>query len=186
MSARSILRRDFLASSLLAAGAAVFGPALWRGLAAAGAPAQPGNGPYGPLQEPDENGLMLPAGFTSRVIAISGVPVLGSTYVWHIFPDGGATYATPDGGWIYVSNSEVPQIGGCGAVRFTKDGDIADAYSILSGTSTNCAGGPTPWGTWLSCEETDSGRVWECDPSGERPAEVRPAMGSFSHEAAAV
>jgi len=165
-------------------GAAIFGPALWRGLSAA--PAQPGEGPYGPLQEPDANGLMLPEGFTSRVVAMSTLPVVPSAYVWHIFPDGGATYPTDDGGWIYVSNSEVPEIGGAGAVRFTKDGDIADAYPILSGTSTNCAGGPTPWGTWLSCEETDTGQVWECDPAGVRPAEVRPSMGTFSHEAAAI
>ena len=183
---REIRRRDFLASGLVTVGAAIFGPALWRGLSAAAAPAQPGEGPYGPLQEPDQNGLMLPKGFTSRVIAQSTLPVLPSAYVWHIFPDGGATFATDDGGWIYVSNSEVPQIGGVGAIRFTKDGDIADAYPILSRTSTNCAGGPTPWGTWLSCEETATGQVWECDPMGERPGEVRPAMGSFAHEAAAV
>ena len=44
----------------------------------------------------------------------------------------------------------------------------------------------TPWGTWLSCEETDTGRVWECDPLGESAAVVRPAMGAFKHEAAAV
>lgn len=151
------------------------------------APSEPGGSPYGPLQEPDENGLMLPKGFTSRVIAYSGIPVLGTTYIWHTFPDGGATFRAKDGGWIYVSNSEVPgNQGGAGAVRFAKDATIIDAYPVLTGTSTNCAGGPTPWGTWLSCEEYDGGRVWECDPLGERAAVVRDAMGVFTHEAAAV
>jgi secreted PhoX family phosphatase len=130
---------------------------------------------------------MLPKGFTSRVIAYGGLPVLGTTYLWHTFPDGGATFPTLDGGWVYVSNSEVPGgQGGAGAVRFARDGAIVDAYPILTGTSTNCAGGPTPWGTWLSCEEHEAGRVWECDPLGEREAVVHEAMGVFQHEAAAV
>lgn len=57
---------------------------------------------------------------------------------------------------------------------------------MLGGTSRNCAGGPTPWGTWLSCEEFNDGRVWECDPRGERPAVVHPALGVVSHEAVCV
>lgn len=142
----------------------------------------------GPLQDPDENGLRLPVGFTSRVIARSNTAVEGTGYVWHNAPDGGAVFTTDDGGWIYVSNSESPATltGGASAIRFSADGDIVDAYRLLADTNLNCAGGPTPWGTWLSCEETPTGRVWECDPLGQSAAVVRPAMGVFKHEAAAV
>ena len=173
----------------MSAGALAMGPSFWE-QALAASPATPGPGPYGPLQPPDANGIMLPAGFQSRVIARGNVPVVGSdgsSYVWHIFSDGEATYATDGGGFILVSNSEVPGgQGGASAIRFAADGTIRRAYRILAGTSTNCSGGGTPWGTWLSCEEVDDGRVWECDPTGQNPAVVRPAMGVFSHEAVAV
>ncbi len=145
----------------------------------------------GPLQAPDANGIRLPKGFGSRLVAASGTPVrLGneknSSYLWHIEPDGGACYATPDGGWIYVSNSEAGDgNGGVGALRFDKKGEIIDAYSILSGSSRNCAGGSTPWDTWLSCEEVSYGRVYECNIYGN-DAKVRPGLGYFKHEAVAI
>jgi uncharacterized protein len=177
-------RRDFLRSGLIATGAALAGPSVWR--AALAAPAQPGPGPYGELKNPDVNGIMLPEGFTSRLIALSGRQVAHTPYNWHDYPDGGATYPTDQGGWIYVSNSEVADTGGAGAVRFDNLGNIVDAYRILEGTSRNCAGGPTPWGTWLSCEETSRGRVWECDPTGKREPILLSKLGTFQHEAAAV
>ena len=90
-----------------------------------------------------------------------------------------------NGGWILVSNSETLD-GGASAVRFRRDGTVDDAYRILGGTTSNCSGGGTPWGTWLSCEETQEGVVWECDPMGRRDAVSHPAMGVFKHEAAAV
>jgi sugar lactone lactonase YvrE len=135
----------------------------------------------------DANGVRLPAGYSSRIIASSSQPVLaGQAYLWHAAPDGGACFATGDGGWIYVSNSEVTATGGVGAIKFDADGKVIDAYAILENTSRNCAGGATPWGSWLSCEEIDKGRVWECDPAGKVSAVVRPALGVFNHEAVAV
>lgn len=139
----------------------------------------------GDLLPPDRNGVRLPAGFTSRIVAHSGQTISG--YRWHAAPDGGATFAAPDGGWIYVSNSELDnQAGGVGALRFNAAGDVVDAYPILQHTNRNCAGGHTPWQTWLSCEEIDKGRVWECDPFGRKAAQVRSALGVFRHEAVAV
>jgi len=139
----------------------------------------------GELLPPDQNGVRLPAGFTSRIVARSGQTLFG--YRWHAAPDGGVVFAAADGGWIYVSNNELDnKAGGVGALRFNAQGEIVDAYSILSHTSRNCAGGHTPWQTWLSCEEIDKGRVWECDPFGQKAARVRNSLGLFKHEAVAV
>ena len=176
MHRRSLLR-------LAAAATAAASP--WR-LAAADT-ARGGPGPWGELLPPNDDGIQLPRGFRSRVVARAGLPVGNTKYVWPVYPDGGATFRTPDG-WIYVANSEwvPPAGGGASAIRFDRAGNVMSAYSICSGTLLNCAGGATPWETWLSCEEHPFGHVWECDPLGRRPAAKRPALGTFQHEAAAV
>jgi secreted PhoX family phosphatase len=174
-------RRDFLRRLTVAAGATALGGSLWRDASAA---AVPGTSPYGSLRTPDASGLRLPGGFTSRVVARTGHVVPGTSYTWHRAPDGGAVF--PDGaGWIYVSNSEVSTTGGAGALRFSATGVVTGAHRIVDGTSLNCSGGATPWGTWLSCEEITHGTVFECDPRGVRAAVARPLMGRFRHEAAA-
>ena len=191
-------RRGFLRAGIVSAGTGAMVPtALFaRSAGARGrdGTATPGESPYGPLSDtPDENGLLLPAGFTSRIIAVSGETVGTTAYAWHIFPDGAGTFDDGNGGWYYTCNSEVfdfmaADSGGVSAIHFDADANIVDAYRILEGSNSNCAGGPTPWGTWLSGEENlgGMGRIWECDPTGAKPAVAHEAMGRWSHEAAAV
>ncbi len=188
-------RRQFLRRGIAGVGAGVVVPSISMLHARAQvAPTAPGISPYGPLSEtPDDNGLLLPEGFSSRVIAVAGEPVGDTGYAWHAYPDGTATFDDGEGGWYYVCNSEVfdflvPESGGASAIHFGPDGEILDAYRILEGSNSNCAGGPTPWGTWLSCEENfgETGRVFECDPTGVKPAVVHEALGRWAHEAVAV
>ena len=90
-------RRDFLRAAVVATGGAVTVPLVGSAVGA-----QPGPGPYGSLDgiEPDDNGIILPPGFTSRIVAIAGEPVGNSDYRWLVYPDGAAVFEDGEGGWV--------------------------------------------------------------------------------------
>lgn len=82
-------------------------------------------------------------------------------------------------------------VGGTTTLLVLHDRQLMLDYVSLSGTANNCAGGASPWHTWLTCEETvevlakPHGYVFEVDPwRGGNPEPIR-AMGRFEHEAVA-
>lgn len=97
-------------------------------------------------------------------------------------------------------SGETPCIGGTTTLVYNTREQRLESHSLsLAGTIRNCAGGPTPWGSWITCEETnqrkegslerDHGYNFEV-PASDGIALARPipltAMGRFNHEAIAV
>jgi len=210
-------RREFLLRAALAGSAAVTVPleALWRP-AAAGRLAPDDLG-YGPLQPVNDETkglplLHLPGGFRYRSFGWTGDP-LDSGARTPAAHDGMAAFPGADGTIALIRNHELSSAsafdaslaydtqagGGTTTVMFNPStGLVTSARASLAGTLRNCAGGVTPWNSWLTCEETTLGPA--DDPALERPhgyvfevpLDDRPslqpivAMGRFVHEAVAV
>jgi secreted PhoX family phosphatase len=175
---------------------------------------------YGLLVDDPAGRLALPEGFTYTVVTEAGETVLDTGEPTPRNHDGTGAFAAAAGGTVLVLNHEiregagtehaVPHLdglvydpgaaGGCTIVTTDGQGRRVSERVGIAGTSTNCAGGVTPWQTWLTCEETearagergyerDHGYVFEVDPF-DRAAIVDPrpvkALGRYIHEALAV
>lgn len=105
----------------------------------------------------------------------------------------------PDGALYDAGHGRTPSLGGTTTVVYdTRTHEVVSQSLTLAGTLRNCAGGPTPWNTWVSCEETaqradgrherDHGYAFEVPTWARGPVDPRPlrAMGRFQREAIAV
>ncbi|MGX1931327.1 alkaline phosphatase PhoX [Flagellimonas sp. 2504JD4-2] len=102
---------------------------------------------------------------------------------------------------LYDSGSGTnPGLGGTTTLIYDEDTEtVTEQYLSLAGTYRNCAGGVSPWGSWITCEEDvtkadgkqileDHGYVFEVPMNAKgmvAPVPIK-AMGRFNHEAVAV
>lgn len=94
---------------------------------------------------------------------------------------------------------EPPHLGGTTNLLYNPSSGKTEAHFLsLTGTDRNCAGGPTPWGTWITCEEPENltsargrkhGYCFEVQATADgrlQKAVALKALGRFRHEAVAV
>jgi hypothetical protein len=222
MTIRTLDRRRFFRTAAVTAGAVAALPAF-RGLGLLGLEdrvfAAPSGG-YGPLAPAADlrDGAMrisLPAGFQYRSFSPSGA-VMSDGHRVPIALDGMGVFNMKSGRFRLVRNHEDRNAPGAGTTAIdanaydTRGGggtttlvvnpftrELERDFISLNGTTVNCAGGVTPWGSWITCEETNVGPpAWEkqhgysfdvpAAANASVPAVAIPEMGRFSHEACAV
>ena len=219
-SSDGLSRREVLARTATGAGIVLSGSysnLFGMGAGPAHAKGKPPVGAgYGPLVA-DPNGLLsLPEGFSYKIVAQSGVTRLETGEPTPSDPDGTAAFVRHRGnGSVLVNNHEVgggepyrvPALpgytydpaagGGTTNIEVDKDGNRLREYVSLAGTHNNCAGGKSPWNTWLTCEEAESlsgqtkphGYVFDVDPydqDANRDPQPIKALGRYAHEALVV
>lgn len=174
-----------------------------------------GFGPLHPTPADDTGELLLavPAGFRYRVLRRAGQPMTDGSLT-PSNPDGMAAFAV-DGRVRLVRNHEITEQGlrislsapyydllAAGGVTILEldpfTNQVLRDFVALSGTVRNCSGGVTPWGSWISCEETTTGAFarfprphgycFEVHAAANDAVAAIPlrAMGRFLHEAVAV
>jgi hypothetical protein len=131
---------------------------------------------YGESLVTDPNlSIQISDGLTAKRIAQAGTKVTfasggQSSRTYHRYMDAAGVTTLPDGGYVYVSNSEdYNGKAGVFGLYFNKDGEIIDYKALLTGTTWNCGGGLSPWQTWISCEETSIGQCWQVEPNPASP-----------------